>query len=162
MMGGERGDIEFKYWQSAGGPKIATTSLDGTYVSCGKHVFQLQGKLPSKKGEQSTFFPMGGLPEDSAIVVKPSALLALEKSIGDGVVKEEKPLTTRERDTLLKLVIGMAVDGYGHNPKAAKSNVPKEIADILADLGMSVSDDTVRKYLKQAAETVLPAEPSQS
>nr|MDP2190767.1 hypothetical protein [Rhodoferax sp.] len=162
MMGGEHDDIEFQYWQSAGGPRIETTNMHGTWVSQGQKVFQLKGKLPGKNHKPTSFYPLGGLPKDVAIVVTPSALLALEKSIGDGVVKEEKPLTTRERDTLLKLVIGMAVDGYGHDPAAAKSNVPKEVADILANLGMSVSDDTVRKYLKQAADTVLPAKPRQS
>ena len=68
----------------------------------------------------------------------------------------EKPLSNREQDTLLKLVIGMAVKGYSHNPAAAKSSAPKDIADDLASLGISVSDDTVRKYLKEAAEFVLP------
>ena len=162
MMGGEHGDIDFKYWQSAGGPKIETTNMHGTYVLDGQKVFQLKGKLPGKNDKSTSFYPLGGLPTDAAVVVTPSALMALDKSISDATVKEEKPLGTTERDTLLKLVIGMAVDGYGHDPAAAKSNVPKEVADILVKLGMSVSDDTVRKYLKQAADTVLPAKPRQS
>lgn len=66
-------------------------------------------------------------------------------------------LNTSERNTLLKLVIGMAVKGYGHDPAASKSTAPKEIADDLAALGISVTDDTVRKYLKKAAGAVLPA-----
>jgi len=71
------------------------------------------------------------------------------------------PLTTTERNTLLKLVIGMAVKGYSHDPAASKSNAPKEIADDLAELGMTITDDTVRKYLKQAADNVLPAKQRQ-
>ncbi|QDL39337.1 hypothetical protein [Rhodoferax sediminis] len=74
---------------------------------------------------------------------------------------DEKSLSTRERDTLLKLVIGMAVKGYNYDSAAAKSRAPKEIADDLADLGIGVSDDTVRKYLKQATDTVLPTKPHQ-
>ena len=76
--------------------------------------------------------------------------------VNDAAENPEKPLSNRERDTLLKLVIGMAVKGYSHNPAAAKSSAPKDIADDLASLGISVSDDTVRKYLKEAAEFVLP------
>lgn len=76
--------------------------------------------------------------------------------------KQEKPPGRRERDNLLKLVIGMAIKGYGHNPAALKSTAPKEIMDDLANLGMSLGDDTVRKYLKEAADTVLPAKPHQS
>jgi hypothetical protein len=69
----------------------------------------------------------------------------------------EKPLRTTERSTLLRMVIGMAIKGYTHDPAASKSTAPKEIADDMAALGMTITDDTVRKYLKQAADTVLPA-----
>jgi hypothetical protein len=39
----------------------------------------------------------------------------------------EKPLSTRERDSLLKLVIGMAVGGYGYVPTANRSEQPATI-----------------------------------
>lgn len=71
----------------------------------------------------------------------------------------EKPLRTRERDTMLKIIIGMAVKGYSYDPDASRSTLPKEVADDLAALGVGVSDDTVRKYLKEAAESVLPVSP---
>lgn len=71
-------------------------------------------------------------------------------------IKAFDPLTTTERSTLQKLVIGMAIKGYTHDPAASKSTAPKEIADDMAALGMTITDDTVRKYLKQAADTVLP------
>lgn len=76
-------------------------------------------------------------------------------------VKAFDPLNTNERGTLLKLVIGMAIKGYSHDPAASKSTAPKEIADDLAALGMTITDDTVRKYLKQAADNVLSAKPRQ-
>lgn len=72
----------------------------------------------------------------------------------------EKPLLTSERDTLLKLIIGMAIKGYNHDPAASKSTAPREIADDLSELGMPITDDTVRKYLKLATGTVLPPKPS--
>jgi hypothetical protein len=71
--------------------------------------------------------------------------------------KSDKPLGTRERDTMLKIIIGMAVKGYSYDPAASRSTVPKEVADDLNALGVGVTDDTVRKYLKEAAESVLPA-----
>jgi len=73
----------------------------------------------------------------------------------------EKPLATIEHNSLLKLVIGMAIKGYAHDPAASKSTSPKEIADDLAQLGLDITDDTVRKHLKKAAATVLPAKPQQ-
>lgn len=74
----------------------------------------------------------------------------------------DRPLSTTERNTLLKLVIGMAVKCYVYDPKASKSTTPKEIADDLAGLGITITDDTVRKYLKEAAQAFLPesAKPS--
>jgi hypothetical protein len=35
--------------------------------------------------------------------------------------ESEKPLGTKERDSLLKLVIGMAIGGYRYDPKAKRS-----------------------------------------
>ena len=71
-----------------------------------------------------------------------------------GEAVREKPLSTRERETLLKIILGMAIKGYVYNPAAGRSNTPKEIADDLATLGISVSDDTVRQKLKDAFDTV--------
>ena len=68
----------------------------------------------------------------------------------------ERPLGTSERNTLLKLVIGMAIQGYRYNPDDSKSGVPKEIESDLDKLAISVSDDTVRKYLYEAEKKVLP------
>ena len=45
----------------------------------------------------------------------------------------EKPLGLRERDSLLKLVLGMAIRGYGYDPKAGRSGTVREIAGDLQD-----------------------------
>jgi hypothetical protein len=68
----------------------------------------------------------------------------------------EKSLSTRERDSLLKLIIGMAVVGYGYDPTAARSEQPAEITSDLAAAGVPLDVDTVRKWLKQAVELLPP------
>ncbi len=68
-----------------------------------------------------------------------------------------KPLHTKERESLLKLAIGMAVVGYGHDPNAKRSSAVSEIADDLAGRGVALDADTVRKWLKEGAE-YLPGE----
>ena len=68
----------------------------------------------------------------------------------------DAPLKARERSTFQKLVIGMAKGGYGYDPKAAKSPIPVQISADLAKMGIMITDDTVRKYLKAAAEAELP------
>lgn len=67
-----------------------------------------------------------------------------------------KKLETRERDTLHKIIIGMAVRGYGYNPKALRNSPVTEIASDLAELGIAVSDDTIRKYLVEASQLLPP------
>ncbi|MDD3936141.1 hypothetical protein [Rhodoferax sp.] len=57
---------------------------------------------------------------------------------------------------------GLKLSGYSFDPAASKSATPKEIADDLAGLGITITDDTVRKYLKEAAKSVLPAIPRKS
>ncbi|MDO9334872.1 MAG: hypothetical protein Q7T61_00590 [Caulobacter sp.] len=61
-------------------------------------------------------------------------------------------LRTRERDSLLKLVIGMAVGAYSYDPKAGRSPTVSEIADDLARAGVSLDADTVRKYVTEAKQ----------
>ena len=69
--------------------------------------------------------------------------------------RRDLELSTRERETLLKLVIGMAIEGYRYEPRAVRSKAPAEIAADLAKQGIAITDDTVRKWLKTAANTVL-------
>jgi hypothetical protein len=68
----------------------------------------------------------------------------------------ERSLGTRERDSLLKLVIGMAIVGYGYDPAAKRSEQPQAIADDLAIRGLMIDVDTVRKWLKASAELLPP------
>jgi hypothetical protein len=65
--------------------------------------------------------------------------------------------STKEKDSLLKLIIGMAVVGYSYDPHAGRSGRIKEIEDDLLRLGLSLSDDTIRKHLRTASE-LLPGD----
>jgi hypothetical protein len=68
----------------------------------------------------------------------------------------ERPLEAKERDSLLKSVIGMALDSYKYEPKLSRSTVPQQIADDLAKHGLVLDVDTVRKWLKLGAEFLPP------
>jgi hypothetical protein len=72
-----------------------------------------------------------------------------------------KEIGPRERDSLLKLVIGMAVVGYRYEPKAERSTRVTEIASDLASVGIQLDADTVRKWLRVAAE-LLPGDYKQT
>lgn len=87
----------------------------------------------------------------------------VEAASGDkSAVQAEEILLSIKDDTLLKLVIGMAIIGYRYDPVAKKNTATKDIVNDLAALGIKIDDGTVLKYLKIAATTVLPAKPPQS
>ena len=73
---------------------------------------------------------------------------------------ERQKLSTRERESMLKLIVGMAVGGYGYDVSAKKNEATAQIATDLDINGVSLSDDTVRKYLKEATE-LMPAKAEQ-
>ncbi len=66
----------------------------------------------------------------------------------------EKPISPRERESLLKLIIGMAIAGYTYDPRISRNTATAEIASDLDRLGIGLDVDTVRKWLKEAAGTL--------
>lgn len=71
---------------------------------------------------------------------------------------ERDTLSERERSSLYKIIIGMAVRGYKYNPDAARNEAVTDIVKDLEAAGVQVSDETVRKYLKSASK-LLPGDP---
>lgn len=78
---------------------------------------------------------------------KPSIHIAAQVAHGS-----EKPLLTKEKETLLKMIIGMAVGGYGYDSAASKSSIPTDIYNDLALHGIQLDQDTIRNKLKDAAQ----------
>jgi hypothetical protein len=104
-----------------------------------------RAERPASEG----YYPAGGLPQDAVFVVRTDALAELLAAASEPE-HAKKDIGTRERDTLLKLLIGMAVAGYKYSPNESRSHTPVEIASDLQGLGISMTDDTVRKWLKEA------------
>lgn len=67
---------------------------------------------------------------------------------------KKQEVGSRERTTLYTMIIAMAIDGYGYDPRAERSPTSREIVDAVAKLDLSISDETVRSKLKDAAELV--------
>ena len=76
------------------------------------------------------------------------------------IVEDEKPKTQteNERNNMLKLIIGMAIDAYGYNPAKTKNNSTGSNKDGISarvqTRGITISDDTIRTYLKEAKELI--------
>lgn len=61
-------------------------------------------------------------------------------------------LDTRERDSLLKMICVMAMDGYGFDPKSKRSSIPKELSEIAQRNEIQITSDTIRKHLYASSE----------
>lgn len=72
----------------------------------------------------------------------------------DSIPREQEPLHQKERDSLLKLAIGMAMAGYNYDPSSKRNSATSEIARDLTARGLGLDEDTVRKWLKTAAELI--------
>jgi len=94
--------------------------------------------------------------EEFARAVTDRLNLALAELADIKSTQESGKLATKEKDTLLKLIVAMAVVGYKYPRDGSKSDVPTEIANDIIGFGMSMTDDTVRKWLREAVERVLP------
>lgn len=70
--------------------------------------------------------------------------------------EQEKPLLETERERLLKILLGMALDKYGYVPGQKRNSATGEnngsIHAALQQHGLNVDADTIRKYLQEAAE----------
>lgn len=74
---------------------------------------------------------------------------------GQTPAKDEK-VEGREKTSLAKLLLAMAITEYGYDPTARRSPIPREIQDIAARLGLEVSQDTIRHYLQLGARHLPP------
>jgi len=63
----------------------------------------------------------------------------------------EKRIDPRERLGMAKLLVGMAIDQYGYQPNDGRGPIPKELQGILDRLGLNLSQNTIRTYLRLGA-----------
>jgi hypothetical protein len=70
---------------------------------------------------------------------------------------ERPSLLSKEKESLLKLVIAMAIRGYGYDPRAKRSETTSEILGDIVECGLSLDAGTVKKWLEAGAELVDPA-----
>ncbi len=67
---------------------------------------------------------------------------------------------TTERNTLLRIIAVLAVRGYGIDPKASRIEKLGEVRRDAEELGLSVSDDTLRAKLREAFDMIEKSAPT--
>lgn len=85
-----------------------------------------------------------------------SEILLYEEGVTGPSPDEGNTINPKVRDSLLKMVIAMAMDGYGYRPGAARNQAMGAISDAMNQCGIDIQDDTLRKWLYVAAEKFVP------
>lgn len=67
-------------------------------------------------------------------------------------VAESAKESTREIESLQKVLIAVAIDCYGYDSTAKKNTAVKDIQVALDKIGLSLSENTIRKHLKAGAQ----------
>jgi hypothetical protein len=153
MQGAERIDVEHRYQFLTGGPPVDLYSLAGPIVcrEDGAHC-QLQlhfsdnefanpKNLKQPRDHPDNYYPAAGLPDDSVLVVRTSALHELEARLSEPDPKAEKPLQRRERDTLLVII-------------AALAELPRVDVKKPSSAAVAIESQTVRMGARVAARTI--------
>ena len=65
-------------------------------------------------------------------------------------------VSTKERESLLRLVAAMAVRGYSYDPNVKRNSATTDIAHDLEHLGIPLDPGTIRKWLKQSMDLLPP------
>jgi hypothetical protein len=65
--------------------------------------------------------------------------------------KTQSPI---ERQNMLKAIYAMAAKGYAYDPTQKRSTIVSEIVSDMALGGLRLSEDTVRRYLKEVSDNL--------
>lgn len=136
--------------------------LRAKYLDDSKKLLKHIASLP----DSQTHFMADSLPEDSAFVIRTDALREFERINAGNELNINDDLSETERNTMLKLIIGMAIDAYGYDPDGKKNpatgNNNGSIKAALEKLGLSADEKTIKKYLNEAAARYPDAKPRKS
>lgn len=104
-----------------------------------------------KRSREDNFYPSGGLPNDALLVVKTSEIMNFLLSLGHAEQQIEKPLKSKERNTLLVMIAALCRNA---DIDYKKKGITAAFEMITDKNGTPLSDDTIRKVLKQLDDAV--------
>ncbi|MEI6146398.1 MAG: hypothetical protein WCP66_08290 [Methylococcales bacterium] len=113
-------------------------------------------------------FELDGVVNLTNFVILHSELMKLKKPVEQNAINDakgsytcgvkDKTISESERTSMLKLIIGMAIDSYSYDPYKPKNSASGEnsngISSKLSTHGIKIHADTVRKYLTEAEKLI--------
>lgn len=97
---------------------------------------------------EKVYYPAAKLPDDGVLVVRMTAIMDFLSSLGEGI---EKPLSTKERNTMLVIIAALC---KGASIDYTKKGIASAIELLTESIGAPITDDTIRNVLKQISEAV--------
>jgi hypothetical protein len=161
MIGNEVHDVEFEFQALTGGPEVGLINIDGTFVvrQDGSACKLLQKNDESDKSAMrrervlDDYFPAGGLPEDAVLVVRPSALKALEMRLTDTPeTADVAAMGTREKRTNLVIIAALC---KAANIDRKAPGAAKKIEALTELLGAKVSEETIKNKILDHIEEAI-------
>jgi hypothetical protein len=160
MMGNEQIDIEYDLQSLIGGPEVTVINIEGTFLNRSDGTWAaLQEQLEdrtivdadgTKKKIKGSYYPAGGLGTDCTRVVRTSEILTLQSKL-DGAAPD-RPLSNRERDTLLTIIAVLCKDaGYDFTRHAKTAGLIQSTA---AMMGISIGESTIEGHLKKIPDAL--------
>jgi hypothetical protein len=160
MQGNERFDIEFDLQQLIGGPEVTMLNIEGTFLNRSDGTWAaLQEKFPDRvtendDGESKTvkgsYYPAGGLGTDCTRVIRVSEIMSLQAKLEGSAL--DKPVSTRERNTLLTIIGVLCKEaGFDYSRTAKTAGLIESAA---ANLGVGIGETTVEGHLKKVSDAM--------
>jgi hypothetical protein len=165
MIGAERVEIESRYQVLNNGPIVErdwvinptiVSMKDGTYCQL------MTLRTTEATGEKRVFTKpylstanyqrARGLPEDTLLVVRTSALRELEARVSKLDQEVEKPLEQRERTTLLVIIAALAELAEVDVKKPAKAGLTIESQTVR--MGAGISSRAIQDHLNRIPEAL--------
>lgn len=155
MLGNERIDIEYDLQTLIDGPEVRMVNIEGTFLNRSDGTWAaLQDKFEdrtitntdgSKMKIDGSYYPAGGLGLDCVRVVRVSEVLALQSKLDEN--RLDKPLSNRERDTLLTIIAVLCKEAGCDYKKHAKT--AGNIHGTAALMNISIGESTIESHLKK-------------
>ncbi|MFO1368794.1 MAG: hypothetical protein U1F46_07340 [Marinagarivorans sp.] len=125
--------------------KEAASKIRDTFKEDRKKYLENRAKRP----REDDYYPAGGLPRDGVYVVKTDEIEKFLSKLDEETKQAEKPLTTRERNSLLILIGALCKEAkFDYDQRGISTS----LAAATEAMGKPISDDTIRKILSQVKD----------
>jgi hypothetical protein len=161
LIGGERIDVEHELHQLQSGIERTDVSLENIFVKNQQGLlFEIQYHYAPEKltpfhdgyFSYEHYHPAGALPEDSELVLRPKAIDNFLADFEKTSSNIEKPLLTRERNTLLTIIAALCKEANIDYLKPAKA--AGDIKHQLDLMGLPVGETTIEEHLKKISDAL--------